>query len=386
MVKNLSKRLDLAPQLRIAQPAPLLLDRQLFERLVARAHRERVQRSADPHHHADRPSRDLRGERQPLSARVVHRRHQAAPALRVLVAVGQQEPDRPAGFLGELAHPAQLVLLVIEIAVHAECAGAGDAERRADPQKLQIVGIARRHEVAIRRLVRVGARGGEAEGADVERLDGEPPHFGDVVRGRRLAADGAVTHHIDPHRQMRGLRRDVDRALAPLQRIHEFREAFPFPGQAGGEYRVGDFLDAFHQVHQRAAMMLLHRREADTAIAEHHRGDAVPARGRQQRVPHRLPVIMGVHVDPAGRDQEPVGVDLAPRRTLLAADRRDAAARDRNVAGEGRRAAPVDDPAASNDDVVHGRPSTDDGQQIMRPSRGPDNGRSDAVQDGLIGT
>ena len=100
-------------------------------------------------------------------------------------------------------------------------------------------------------------------------------------------------------------------------------------------------------------MLLLHRREADAAIAEHHRGDAVPARRREQRVPHRLPVIMRVHVDPAGRDQKPGRVDLAPAGTELAADRGDPLAGDRHVAGEGRLAGAVDDGAAANDDVVH---------------------------------
>ena len=135
---------DLPPHLGIAQPAPLLLDRQAFERLVARPHRERVERGADAHHHADRPARHLRGEREALGARLVHRLHQAAPALRIGVAVGQQEPDRAAGLLRELAHPAQLELLVVEIAVHAERAGAGHAQRRADAEQLVIVGVARR--------------------------------------------------------------------------------------------------------------------------------------------------------------------------------------------------------------------------------------------------
>src|SRR5256885_1065535 len=73
-----------------------------------------------------------------------------------------------------------------------------------------------------------------------------------------------------------------------------------------------------------------------------------------QRVPHRLSVIVRVHVDPARRDQQSVGIDLAPRRTLLAADRSDAAARDRHVAAERRLSSAVNDGAAANDDVVHG--------------------------------
>ena len=63
---------------------------------------------------------------------------------------------------------------------------------------------------------------------------------------------------------------------------------------------------------------------------------------------------MGVHVDPARRDQQPVGLNLALARTLLAAGAGDHAARNRDIAGEGRLAGPVDDRAAANDDVVHG--------------------------------
>jgi len=215
-------------------------------------------------------------------------------------------------------------------------------------------GVARGHEVAVRRLVRVGARGGEAERAALQRLDGEVAHLRNVVRGRRFAPDRAVAHHVNAQRQVRDLRADVDRAWAPIEFVHVLWEGLPLPVQPGGEHRIGDFLDALHQVHQRAMMFLLHRREADTAIAEHYRGDAVPARRREQRIPHRLPVVMGVYVDPAGCHQQAVGADLAPRRPLFAADRRDAAAGYRDVAGEGGRAAAIEDVAAANDDVVHG--------------------------------
>jgi hypothetical protein len=39
-------------------------------------------------------------------------------------AVGQQKPDRPAGFLRQLRHPGELGVFVNEIAVHAEGAAA----------------------------------------------------------------------------------------------------------------------------------------------------------------------------------------------------------------------------------------------------------------------
>jgi hypothetical protein len=56
-------------------------DRQALDLLVARPHRERIERGADAHHHADRPAGDLRGERQSVGARLVHGLHQAPPAL-----------------------------------------------------------------------------------------------------------------------------------------------------------------------------------------------------------------------------------------------------------------------------------------------------------------
>src|SRR5256885_8871771 len=65
---------------------------------------------------------------------------------------------------------------------------------------------------------------------------------------------------------------------------------------------------------------------------------------------------MRVHVDPAGRDQKPVGVDIAPGRALLAADRDDLAVRNRNIAAECGFSAAIDDAAAANNDVMHGRP------------------------------
>src|SRR5262245_49411188 len=84
---------------------------------------------------------------------------------------------------------------------------------------------------------------------------------------------------------------------------------------------------------------------------------------------------MGVRVDPARRDQKPVGVDLALGRALFAADRGDAAVGDRNIAGKRGLAGAVDDGAAANDDIVHGRrvgPDSEihtDSMCMMHPAR-----------------
>src|SRR5712671_1733240 len=88
-----------------------------------------------------------------VTARGMHRSEQAPPARRVLVAIGEQEPDRAAGLLGELCHPAEFAFLVVEIAVHAEGAGADGAECGTDAEKLIGFGIARGNNAASGGLV-----------------------------------------------------------------------------------------------------------------------------------------------------------------------------------------------------------------------------------------
>ena len=207
----------------------------------------------------------------------MHGFDQAPPARRVLVTIGEQEPNWPPGFPGKFRQPRELIVLVIEVAVHAEGARADGAQRRADRQKLLGIGIARGHHVALRRLVGIGARGGEAERARVQRLDGEAAHFDVILTCCRFQADRALAHDVDAQRQMRNLGGDIDGARPALERIEKIGKAFPFPRQTIGEDGIGNFLHAFHQVHERAAMLRAHRCKADPAIAEQHRGDAMPA-------------------------------------------------------------------------------------------------------------
>ena len=79
----------------------------------------------------------------------------------------------------------------------------------------------------------------------------------------------------------------------------------------------GDVLDALHQLDQPLVPVGRGRGEADAAVAHHDRGDAVPRRRREPRVPRDLGVVVGVDVDPARGDQQPVGVDVgeADRRS-----------------------------------------------------------------------
>ena len=67
-----------------------------------------------------------------------------------------------------------------------------------------------------------------------------------------------------------------------------------------------------------------HRREADAAVAHHHRGHAVVDAGREGLVPGGLAVVVGVDVDEARRHPGAAGVDALARRAGDAADLDDA--------------------------------------------------------------
>jgi hypothetical protein len=91
----------------------------------------------------------------------------------------------------------------------------------------------------------------------------------------------------------------------------------------------------------------LHRREAEAAVAEHQRGDAVPSGDGAVGIPANLRVVMRVQIDEAGRDDQPVGVDgLLREAGRAAADLRDLAVLDPDVAAIARHARSVDDGAA----------------------------------------
>ena len=296
------------------------------------AQREGIERGAEAQGQPDRASRDLGGERQVVGAGGAHAVHQAAPALGIVAAVGEQEPHRPAAVLGHLAHPAELGGLVLEVGEHAERAAAGAAHRPADGDQLLMLGIAAGHQVAGQRLVLVGAAGGEADGARLQGLLRQPRHGLDILGRRMLAGDGALAHDIDPQGVVGELRRDVDGARQPRQRVEVIREALPVPLEAFGQRDAGDVLHPLHQVDQRLVVLLADGGEAHAAIAEHDGRGAVPGGRREHGIPGGLAVIVRVHIDPARRDDPPVGLDLAPARTCLAADLDDAVAIDGDVA------------------------------------------------------
>src|SRR5439155_5323265 len=92
--------------------------------------------------------------------------------------------------------------------------------------------------------------------------------------------------------------------------------------------------------------------EAEPAVADDDRGDAVPARQRAVRVPVDLGVVVGVEVDEAGGDDAAVGVEH-PLGVLgvEAPDTGHAAVADAEVGPPARHPGAVDDHPAPDDRV-----------------------------------
>src|SRR5581483_7379362 len=156
------------------------------------------------------------------------------------------------------------------------------------------------------------AGGGEADGAGGHGAVRQGGHGGDVVVGGRLPGHGPGTHGVDPEGAVGDIGGAVDVAPAALEGVEILGEAGPVPRQALVERRAGDVLHALHEGHEAIPVGGADGSEADAAVAEHDGGDAL-SRGREQvLVPRRLPVVVGVDVDPAGGDEGAGGVDLLP--------------------------------------------------------------------------
>ena len=109
---------------------------------------------------------------------------------------------------------------------------------------------------------------------------------------------------------MRHLSGDVENPRHVLDCIEVLRERLPFPIDPLTERGSRNVFDTLHEFDEELLFAGSNGGEPDTAVAHHHRGDAVPAGRRDVRVPRDLGVVVGVDVDEPGGD-EPAGVDTA---------------------------------------------------------------------------
>ena len=337
-----------------AQDGDPFRQRQMRDLPIGRHGREGVQRGGEAEHQPDRPRRHLGMQRHAVGRGLLQIAQHALPLVGPLVALDDGEPAAPVRAFRHAAQEVEFVGLLVEVRNPADGAPADLAHSVGQPQQFALLGEGSGHALAVGRQVRGGARGREAARARLQRLPDDVGHEADILLARRLVGDAARAHRIGPDGAMRHLCGNVDGARTRLQRVQIFGEALPVPGKALGERRARNILHALHHADQRMVRVRAGGREADAAIAHHHRGDAVPAGRRELVVPGRLAVIVGVDIDEAGRHQRAGRVDLAPAGPGLAAGLGDAPAIDRDIAGEGIASRAVEDRAAANDQIVHG--------------------------------
>ena len=158
----------------------------------------------------------------------------------------------------------------------------------------------------------VGAAGGKACGTRRQRLAQELLHTGTVVSCGRLLPCSALAHDEKAQAVVRHQRHKIEAVAHRAERIGVVGKARPAPLHAFGQHGAGNLLDALHELYQSLFLAFFHRGEADTAVAHHHRGDAVIDARTESLVPGRLTVVMGVDVDEPGHDERARGVDRVP--------------------------------------------------------------------------
>src|SRR5689334_18365029 len=117
---------------------------------------------------------------------------------------------------------------------------------------------------------------------------------------------------------MRQERADVDIVMVLVDSSEKLGECLPAPVERLAHDRSRDVLDTLHQFYEFLAMLGLAGREAYSAVAHHHRRDAVPGRRDEPAVPHRLGIVVSVDIYEARRHNAAPGLNLlrAPLRHL----------------------------------------------------------------------
>ncbi len=196
------------------------------------------------------------------------------------------------------------------------------------------------------------ARHRQAERARLHAVAHEVLHLLDLgVGGGALLA--FVAHHVIAHRGVADQIADID-AQVMIELVEILRHRFPAEFE-GAQHLHRDRFDIGEELRQPLLLALAHRRQGQRAIAEDHRGGAVVAGKRAQRVPGDLRVVMAMIVDKAGGDDAAGGVDRALGRAAQLADLGDLAVFDADVALERRHARAVDDAPVLDQQIIRHR-------------------------------
>ena len=105
---------------------------------------------------------------------------------------------------------------------------------------------------------------------------------------------------------------------AAVEAVEVLAKRRPVPRHACVKCREWDALDARHQSHEIVAAR--ERGEREPAIAAEHGRHSVEARRCRCGIPEQLRVVVRVHIDHAGADDETCHIDRASRRVGEATD------------------------------------------------------------------
>jgi hypothetical protein len=143
---------------------------------------------------------------------------------------------------------------------------------------------------------------------------------------------------------------DVDSDLS-LEAIPEIAETAPFESESLAERRRGHPLDPAQHASEPDNIIRLRRSQSESAVAGHHRRDAMPCRRRCDRIPVELHVIVGMDVDEARTNHEARRVVFALGAVVDAPDSRDATVLDRDVCGVSLETSAVDNTAIADNQI-----------------------------------
>jgi hypothetical protein len=228
-------------------------------------------------------------------------------------------------------------------------------EGSAESEQLVLGRERARHCFSVDGLVQDRSRRRHADRAGLDGFTHDRGHRLDVVGRRGLVASATLAHHIGADRAVWCERGDIESEGGRADSVEVFGKGLPAPADPLVQCRPGDVFDTLHQPDQPLTLVGHHWCEADTAVAEHQRGDAVPAARRQGRVPGHLAVVVGVDVDEAGCDDVAGRIDLLESGDIDRADGRDHAAVDGNIRVPGRATSSIDHKAATNHQIMHCR-------------------------------
>ncbi len=283
---------------------------------VGRMGDERMQRALQAEEHAGRPARHLRRDAQALARQRVDACQRVAPRRRLHRRLRQREGQHAAGATAELLHPGEIGLLALQVGDHLEDAvprlRRGRCRSPSSSSGVECVPGTRPCRERCRMVREVEKPTAPARSASAVRR---------AISAISVAADlevvGALAEDVGADRAVRHLRRDVEHARHARPARPGTRETTPSANSMPSCSAVpGMSSTPSISSMRKSSSPGPHRGEPDAAVAHHQRRHAVPARGRELRIPGDLAVVVRVHVDPAGRDEQSPRVDLAPCRGL----------------------------------------------------------------------